>query len=59
MYHVNVLNINLSTYNEMNKFNNIPPDIQSLNHVMCKNTYTSIKRKSITLLLFIENLLPL
>jgi len=51
-YHVNVPNINLSTYNRMNKFNNIPPDIKSLNHVMCKNTYTSIKRKSITLLLF-------
>lgn len=51
MYNVNVPYINLSTYNEMNKFNNIPPDIPSLNHVMCKNTYTCIGRKPITLLL--------
>jgi len=50
-YHVNVPNVNLSTCNGMNKFNNIPPYIQSLNRVMCKNTDTSIKRKSITLLL--------
>lgn len=35
IHHVNVPNINLSTYNGMNKFNNIPLDIQSLNHVVC------------------------
>jgi len=57
MYHVNVPNIHLSTYNGMNKFNNIPPDIQRLN-IVCKNTPV-LNENLLPYYTFIENLLPL
>lgn len=39
----------------MNKFNNIPPDIKSLNHVMCKNTPV-LKENLLPYYSFIQNL---